>query len=749
MTTPWKKAVRDFWRERTRTALVIVAIAVGIAAFSTVLSAYAILTRELDRSYAATNPASATIRTDAVDEAMLRAVRANPAIRDAEPRRVQRWRIRTGPMRWRALTLFVIDDFAKLRVSTIAPQKGAWPPRAGEILIERDAMQVAKTRIGATVMLKDAGGDEFPLRVAGTVHDIGQAQARMENMVYAYVARETLPLLDQEPTLDQLKFTVAEKALDEEHIRRVAADVRATINRSGHRVDRVDVPPPGKHPHAGIHDVLFGSMIAFGLFVLALSGIIVVNLLTALMASQVRQIGVMQTVGGTRAQIARIYFSQSLLLGIAALAIAIPAGMWGARVLCRYEAVLLNYDVGSFAVPMWVYALDVVVGILVPLLAAAIPVWRGCGIPVREALADFGGSQRVFALRVKSIAVRNAFRRPKRLILTVLTLATGGLFFMVAMNVRASLIRTLDNLFGQQKYDLSVSLAEMVPIADVARVVRNTPGIAKAEYWTVFDGDDFTIVAMPPGSPLVAPRIIDGRAMRRGDSGVAVVNSALAARRRLRVGDRLTTFRVIGIARESFAPATAYVPLVSNETNSLRLVLDGSDADTIKTALENNLRREGIATRSSNTKSETRYAFDQHMVMIYIFLIVMSCVIVGVGGLGLMTTLSLNVLERRREMGVLRAIGATPLKIWSLIVTEGAAIAVLSWALASIVAWPLSRAIGYLLVRAVMRGGLDTVIDVRGVAIWLAVALALGVTASFVPAWHASRAEVREALGYE
>ena len=65
------------------------------------------------------------------------------------------------------------------------------------------------------------------------------------------------------------------------------------------------------------------------------------------------------------------------------------------------------------------------------------------------------------------------------------------------------------------------------------------------------------------------------------------------------------------------------------------------------------------------------------MLMIYVFLIVMSGVLAGVGGLGLMTTMSLNVLERRREMGVLRAIGATPAAVWAIVVAEGAVIGAL------------------------------------------------------------------------
>jgi len=380
MPAYWRKAVRDLWQERTRTLLVVLAIAIGIAAFSTVLSTYAVLVRELDLGYLATNPASAVLRTDVVDDALIAGLLKDRRIGQAEARRVVPGRIKAGPVEWRSLTLFVVRDYGDIRVSKLVPEQGAWPPAAGEILIERDAFQVAKARIGDSVRVKTTRGNERTLRVSGSVHDVGQAQARMENIVYGYITLPTLAQLGEEPYLDQLTMVVADDKLDEAHVKRVAADVKAWVEGQGHPVRRMDVPRPGKHPHADLTGLLLLAQAAFGLFALVLSGILVVNLLTALLASQVRQIGVMKAIGGTRWQIARIYLAQSLLLGVAALAVAVPAGMWGSRVFCRYMAVFLNFDIKSFAVPMWVYALDVAVGAVVPVLAAAYPVAKGSGV---------------------------------------------------------------------------------------------------------------------------------------------------------------------------------------------------------------------------------------------------------------------------------------------------------------------------------------------------------------------------------
>ena len=807
MTVPWRKAVRDFWHERARTVLVVLAIALGISAFAAVMSAYTILTRELDLGYLATNPASAVMRLDSIDDDTVKAILQNPEVSDAEPRRTIRGQIKAGPVQWRNLMLFVVEDYGNIRVSRLVPESGAWPPANGEILIERDAFQVAKAKIGDAVIVKTANGVEQPLVISGSVHDVGQAQARMENIVYGYINLATLVQLGEEPTLDQLNILVAQNRFDENHIKRVVADVEQLIESRGHEVRRIDVPAPGKHPHSDLTGILLLAMSSFGLFVLLLSGILVINLLTAMMASQVRQIGVMKAIGGTRWQIARIYFGQALFLGIAAVVVSVPLGILGSRALCRYMAMFLNFDINSFAVPVWVYLLVAVVGLAAPLIAAAYPVWSGTAAPVRVALSDFGLSQTTFGasafdraltriggtFSLVAVAIRNSFRRRTRLVLTLLTLAAGGLFFLAALNVRASMVNTLDQMFAARKFDLSISLANPYEEEKIQKAISNTPGITRAEGWFQTEAatvnvnpssaspdphesglhgggsevNRFSVVALPVDSQLLNLDIIEGRNLAPGDTDAIVINNALAGREsKMRVGETVvlrmgpaeTTWRVVGLAREAFSPPVAYIPLSFIQQrhpgmiNNLRLSLDDSDPDslaTVKANLDRNLEQQGVRARGSLSKAETRFGFDQHMLMIYVFLIVMSSIIGGVGGLGLMTTMSLNVLERRREMGVMRALGATPRIVWLMIVAEGVVIGLLSWIIAALLAWPISKVLGNFLTKVMFRSGLDFTFEPLGLLIWIVVSISLSATASFFPAWKASRVTVREALAYQ
>jgi putative ABC transport system permease protein len=606
---------------------------------------------------------------------------------------------------------------------------------------------------------------------------------------------------------------------DEAHVRGVTANVQKLIESRGGRVRRVDIE--GKHPHSDLMKLLLLTMSSFGLFALLLSGVLVVNLLTALMAAQIRQIGVMKALGGTRRQIAGIYFGQALLLGVAAFLIAMPAGLWGSRALCRYFAVLLNFDVTSFATPLWVYLLVAAVGLAIPLLAAAYPVWKGSGVSVREALDDYGVGRKAFGTsafdraltgvgglaRPVLLALRNSFRRRARLALTTATLALAGLFFMAALHVRASMINTRDRLYDTMKYDLTVSLGGMYPFEKVDRALRNTPGVSQAEGWFIIqgflpgaeaaptdggarhvrfgggnmhDGDwqgsgdegygggRFSVVGVPVETKLLKPDLLAGRGLQPGDTNAMVVNTRLASLSpqfkegeevELRIGPAPQRWRVVGVAREPFTGPVAYVPRSFFEraghagmTNSVRLALEKTDANSVnvvKASLDRNLEEQAVRPLSSASKADLRFVSYQHMLMIYRFLLVVSIILAMVGGLGLMTTMSLNVLERRREMGVLRAIGASPPAVWFIVVAEGVAIGVLSWAVATLAAWPISRALNALLARSMAGGGSDFFFEPRGPLVWLAVTLCLGMAASFLPAWHASRRPVREAIGYE
>ena len=114
-----------------------------------------------------------------------------------------------------------------------------------------------------------------------------------------------------------------------------------------------------------------------------------------------------------------------------------------------------------------------------------------------------------------------------------------------------------------------------------------------------------------------------------------------------------------------------------------------------------------------------------------------------------MGTMSINVLERTREIGVLRAIGASNRAVLGIVIAEGVLIGVLSWLIGALLALPLSFLFSNAVGVAFLQMPLDFVFSLQGLAIWLGLVVALSALASFLPAWNAARLTVRDVLAYE
>ena len=130
-------------------------------------------------------------------------------------------------------------------------------------------------------------------------------------------------------------------------------------------------------------------------------------------------------------------------------------------------------------------------------------------------------------------------------------------------------------------------------------------------------------------------------------------------------------------------------------------------------------------------------------------LLVMAVLLAVVGGLGLMGTMSINVLERTREIGVMRAIGASNGAILRIVMVEGVMIGAVSWLLAFVLALPFSVLLSNLVGQAFVRSALNFSFSLTGALLWLGVVTALAALASCLPAWNASRVTVRDVLAYE
>jgi putative ABC transport system permease protein len=782
----WTKVARDLWLHRARTLLAVLAIAVGIAGAGSVLDTWALL-REVTRAgYLATNPASATILLDEVDLALLRAVRAHPGVRHAERRRTVVASVRTGEA-WRTALLFASDGPASQRIGVLARERGEWPPADGALVVERSSVEFAGVAVGDAVAVRVGDEDPLTLPIVGVARDAGLAPGWMEHVVYGFVTPATLARLGAPSSLDELRIVVRDGAMDREAIRRLANDVAALATRQGRRVREIDVPPPGEHVHAAQMDSLLFTQGAFGVLALLLSGFLVLNLMTALLAGQVREIGVMKALGARNGQIAAMYLVLALALGLAACLVAMPLAAVAGRRYAEFAAEMLNFRVDGAAIPRFAFALQLAVGVLLPVAAAALPVARGCRIPVGTALRDVGlvgGDAGPGWLRHASgiarpllLSLRNAFRRRQRMALTLCALAAGGAVFLGALNLRASIRGSVDHLFGTVlRYDLVLRLAAPHDAARIEQAVAAAAGAEQVEAWGATRAavagpgalrGTFAVAALPPRSRLVAFPVAAGRWLRDDDERAIVVSRrllhdepslAVGREATLLIDGRPSRWTVVGtvesgpassayVARDALARARGDARVTSVVVRAASRSV-GAHSE-LGRRLRDRLAAAGLPVASSQLVQAGRLATEDHLLMVAGFLVFMAQLTIVVGGLGLASTMSLAVLERTREIGVMRALGASPRAILTMVQVEGLVISVLGWLVAIPLSVPMSVLVGWAFGRIMLPVPLTLVPEWSGVALWLAVALVTSVVACAWPARRATRLRVAEALAYE
>jgi putative ABC transport system permease protein len=863
----WRKVWRDLWLHKPRTLLVVLAIAVGIFGAGAVLDTWSLLRRATRDELRASRPASATLRTEAIDPALLARVRAMPGVVAAQARRTV---VGSADVEgaWATARLFTVDDFAALQIGVVEPEAGAWPPADGTLVIESSSLAYAHAGVGSRLVLQVGDGPRVSLPVGGVARDVGLPPGWMDHVVYGFVTRATLARLGVPATLDELQIVVApdrgERAdrrarvdlPDRDTVRRVAYAVKRVIESSGRRVSNVDVPVPGRHPHAAQMDSLLFTQGAFGVLALLLSGLLVFNLITAMLAGQVREVGVMKALGARTGQIGAMYLGMAFVLGLAAAALGVPAAALAGRAYARFAADLLNFSLAGASIPPPILWLQIAAGALLPVAAAAIPVARGCRISVGAALRDFGitsraggsgggakllGSGRLGAAlrgsrpagaglhgiglraagslgsggvaRPLLLSLRNTFRRRQRLALTLATLSCGGAVFLGAINLRSAIAASVDLQFAAQRFDLSVRFARPYPAQAVEAVAASLPGVRRAQAWAVARaaldhadgtlGNSFPIGAVPPSSPLLAPVVARGRWLREGDAQALVVSRRLQADEpELDVGKQMTLlvdgrparFRVVGVfdagptlgayaTRDELASILAVggpggASGVASGSGgggvaragdagggggsrggsgsggaSVLVVAAAEPGPAAQLDLLQRLRAAlddaGFEVQSGELVAQQRKAIEDHLLMVVAFLGIMGQLTLVVGGLGLASTMSLAVLERTREIGVLRAIGARHRTIFAIVQIEALTIALLSWLAAIPLSVPMSVILGRAFGRIMFRVPVTLLPQPSGVLRWAVLVIVVALVAAAWPARRATRITTSAALAYE
>jgi putative ABC transport system permease protein len=789
-----RKVLSDIWGNKGRTLLVVLSIAVGVFAIGLVATAQGLLSRNMDESYASVNPADITYLAPAITQDTVDAVKGQGEVDEASGRRYFQARMKVNDGPWKNGTFYALPDYENIPIKKITPVEGDYPPAEGEVLLEKSTLKIIDVGVGDMLSVQAPNGQEYQLRVGGTVQDMNVFPSNFSGSANAYVNFDTLAMLGEPPVFNQLDVTIAGADLSEDDVRQAAIRLRdGVLQEEGVGILAMIVYPPGKHPLTDLINTLSVFLGAIGLLALLLGVFLVINTVNAIVSSQIRQIGVMKALGARTSQISRMYLAMVLVFGLLAFVVAAPLAGFGGRALIIFIANLINFNISSFQVPMYVYGLEIGVGLLVPLLAAAYPIHQGTKITVREAISSYGieeagktgGLLDKILLHFRKLSrplmlsLRNTFRRKGRLALTLITLTLAGAIFVSIFSVRSSLLRTLDENLAFWNFQVQMSFQQDQPSDRLIAEAKQVEDVEIAESWSgalAFlerpdgtENEGMVIYGIPADSELIRPDTKEGRWLQQGDQNVVVANSDfMKGEPGLKLGDSIhlnilgkeQDWQIVGVIGSRLSGPALYSDFSyfnsykGKEGLANYLFVKTSDSsiaaqDRAASDLEEHFRAAGIPPSSVDTVSEIRSGAENQFNILIIFMLVMAILLAAVGGLGLAGTMSLNVMERTREIGVMRSIGASNRAVLTIFVSEGMIIGAISWILAALLAIPLSALLSYIVGAAFLKSSLSFAYSFSGVLIWLVAALLLSAMASLFPARRAEKLSVREVLAYE
>ena len=774
------KAFQDIWRRRIRSYLTITGIVIGVAGIVAIVATAQNLEQAQRFNYA--NASQDDMRwwvwnnTDPTGYALAQL----PNVTAVERRASYASKFRAGP-EWYDTTFYGYSDYTAVQVNKMEFVAGR-PPQKGEVAFEQSVHDLLPDlKIGDEIIYRyGSDNHESRLTVSGFARSPSYASAAILNFVVAYANVADVRQMLGIPGDNEILLKVQDLALRRE-TRRAAEDVFRKRNlQFASYVARDPTNYTGKQEL----DTLVLLLLIFSGVGLVISGFLVANTLSAIITEQIGEIGTLKAIGAGRWQVLQVYTWAALIYGLIGSVIGIVAGFGLGKVLLSYLGSTVNFNVDSFLFQPLALLMGLIVGLGVTLLAALIPAWAGTALSVRQAIASYGitsnygqgwierGLTRLRRLPpLIALSFRNLARRKTRNAITLGVVALSCAAFLAAQSASSSVERTITRLYDIYGADgwvqfttrLNSGFGEQLKIVDGIQIAepwsrgRVTIKAAAADLW-----------GLPYDTRLYQKPVSAGRWFTAEDNNVALATENLAGAKGIKVGDTVEIevgkvreeLLIIGLLDDDskYLGSTSAGKLFVPETTAERLLRhqgtadffslglarhDKAFVDDISRAIETRFKPYGPSLLAAYSD---RASAQQITVILQLMLYAMVAIIALIGAIGVINTLTLNVLERRREIGVLRSLGGTNWRLVQLFLTEGVMLGLFGFGVGLVLGYPLAN----LLVGFIGQNTfpLSFIFDWRMVGLTFLFALALSGAASLGPALGAARVKIGATLRY-
>jgi putative ABC transport system permease protein len=513
-------------------------------------------------------------------------------------------------------------------------------------------------------------------------------------------------------------------------------------------------------------------LMSFGIVAGLAAGFLIANAISGAVRTQARQVGLLKAVGFTRRQLALVYLLEYLGLALVASLVGLGLGSLAASAFLGGVTALFGETLNR--PPLWIALFTPLSALFIAALSALWPVFRAVRLDVVETIrvgAERPRRRMARLLRIPpplAVGLSDVLSRPLRSALTTLGLGIAVIALTAGLTLTATLQTFIsdDTLLRGTDGDIFLYPSLYLSEAKVYRLVAGQADVSAhmATSWEGFhfEGEEETLNARFREGDVADFEfpLSEGRMFENADEGV--VGYGLARERNLRLGDTLTillkgeasTFQVVGVYLEIsnmgqmlILPTEALrrvQPNVKPFEHALKL-RPGADAQAVAQALD----AASGSLLEIDVVSEGDVMVDALRSLLPGMMGALSLVLGGITVLGLFSSVWMGVQERRREFGMLKAVGMTPGQVILSVLVGATGLALVGYVVGLPVGVVGTRWLIDTMARGVGFGPLDIPVDGIGLALLLPGIVLVALAGAFVPAYRAGRTSVVETLRYE
>lgn len=803
MSASLKKSLADVLQRKGRTLLVVLAIFIGVAGLTCINMTEDTLFLAFSFSIGSqANQPDMLLAVDTLDPALLPALRSVPDVKAVqyETTFATFWHIERAPG-YTSIKIISYPDLHHVPLTPFELVSGRYP-QAGEIVLEYGDTALQHVALGDQITVDTATG-RTQLRVVGFARTQGvnpavtdSAQGYMSDVGIQQFAAFATPDHPNHPT--RLHF-IAVKVTT---IRSVDATARELQNllHAHHRTVQLTAFPASSILPVQQFEGVFSLLRLLVLVAVSISSFLIFTTVTTLITEQTASIGTMKVLGGTRGQIMRSYL---VTIGVYCVLATIPGllvGCVGGFLLASLIAASVPIASGPFVLPPEIIPLALAAGCALPLLTALLPIWNGTRITIREALSAYGvytgtGFQgQILAhfhlpwlSQTVWLGLRSLFRKRWRVVLVLLMLSSAGMSFLIVQTVTTSINDSIRSTYNRLNADVEVDL-EHASFSTMRTQLQTLPNVQRVERYGTSGADTIwgriVLWGFDPDTQLYHYHLTGGRWLRQEDTNAILLSDDFAARSGIHIGYTLTltgqshqsaTWSVVGTVQQpvdgigqvgaAVLPVeTLYrfmgIPDTEVADAAMRLLLHTEDHS--QAALDQLIDTIGARAQAAAASSDLGKGggivnvFLMHNEIlrnqrrwsgVYGLLYGVALMIGLAGVLCLALELATAVLERQREIGILRSMGARSWRILQVFWVQGLVLSILAWLIGALLGVPLAYVFLYLFSRLVLP--VTLVVDPLAFIVMLIVLLFIATVACIFPARRASKIRIVTMLRYE